>query len=75
MEAEINIGNRLINLGLCRVLGKRIHLSIKLISVSDSVGQRQRDRFEKDAKVNCNARMATTRQLNKYCKLIDIHTN
>jgi hypothetical protein len=55
------MGNRLIDLGLYRVLGKLIHLSIKLISVSDSARQRQRDRFRKDAKVNCNARMTTPR--------------
>jgi magnesium chelatase family protein len=30
--------------------------------------QRQQDRFRDDAKVNCNARMAT-RQLKQYCKL------
>jgi magnesium chelatase family protein len=55
-------------LGLYRVLGKLIHLRIKLISVSDSAGQRQQDRFEKGAKVNCNARM-TTRHLKQHCKL------
>jgi hypothetical protein len=68
------MGNRSIELGLYRVPGKLIHLSIKLISVSDSAGQRQRDRFEKDAsKLQCAH--GDDAQLKQYCKLIDIHAN
>src|SRR2546428_2959955 len=41
------------------------------IAIRERIGcarQRQQDRFRRDTKVNCNARMATL-QLNQYCNL------